>query len=303
MAEERRPILQGEYKLLSVLEKVEDSLVFKSQSVSHSERVFAIREFKLEGYEAPEKKAVISAYFQPIAQEYMDFTSPHLTSLRDFFIENGYIYFVFDFLSGRRLSNYMRDRRRPLPENAALSIAYQIARAMEILHSCKPIKFFADVTISNVVLASNGFVALTDYGLGKLLMHLPTSAPRMGTIGYAAPEQYGTDGIVSAATDIYGLGVIMHQLVTGIDPAKATGYTHITPIKDSNTAISDDYMKIVRTATRTEASKRYASIKDMADAILSIAPKRGCSSKVMENKGGRLAHFMDALKAPFTDKA
>ncbi|MBQ7529981.1 protein kinase, partial [bacterium] len=191
MAEKRLPILQGEYKLLQVMETLEDSKIYKSQSVVHSERLFAIREFKLEGYEAPEKRAVVSAYFQPIALGYMDFVSPSLTSLRNFFIENGHIYFVFDYIPGRRLSKCLRERHRPFTENEALDIAYKIAVALDELHSCSPIKFMADVCLGNVILITNGNVALTDFGLGKLLLQLPEEAPRMGTVGYAAPEQYG----------------------------------------------------------------------------------------------------------------
>ena len=296
MAEERRPILQGEYKLVSVLETVGDSIIYRSQSVSHSERVYAIREFKLEGYEAPEKRAMVSSYFQPIAQGYMDFIDPCLTSLRDFFIENGYVYFVFDYIPGRRLSEYFRARQRPFPENLALDIAYKVAKALETLHSCKPVKFFADMSMSNIILASNGYAMLTDYGLGKLLVELPVDAPRMGTIGYAAPEQYGLAGIVSQSTDIYGLGVLMHQMVTYIDPVDHPG--KLAPIAEVNPAISDEYIKIVRMATRTDPKKRFLSAADMAAAIRSISPGRGKSYKVL--KRDLWGDFIASLKAPFT---
>ncbi len=296
MAEERRPILQGEYKLVSVLETVGDSIIYRSQSVSHSERVYAIREFKLEGYEAPEKRAMVSSYFQPIAQGYMDFIDPCLTSLRDFFIENGYIYFVFDYVPGRRLSEYFRARQRPFPENLALDIAYKVAKALETLHSSKPVKFFADMSMSNIILASNGYAMLTDYGLGKLLVDLPVDAPRMGTIGYAAPEQYGLAGIVSQSTDIYGLGVLMHQMVTYIDPVDHPG--KLAPIADVNPAISDEYIKIVHMATRTDPKKRFLSAADMAATIRSISPGRGKSYKVL--KRDLWGEFLASLKAPFT---
>ena len=239
---------------------------------------------------------MVSSYFQPIAQGYMDFIDPCLTSLRDFFIENGYIYFVFDYVPGRRLSEYFRARQRPFPENLALDIAYKVAKALETLHSSKPVKFFADMSMSNIILASNGYAMLTDYGLGKLLVDLPVDAPRMGTIGYAAPEQYGLAGIVSQSTDIYGLGVLMHQMVTYIDPVDHPG--KLAPIADVNPAISDEYIKIVRTATRTDPKKRFLSAADMAAAIRSISPDRGKSYKVL--KRDLWGEFVASLKAPFT---
>lgn len=301
MAEENRsnlqgrPILQGEYKLLSVLETVGDNNVYKSQSVNHPERIFAVHEFKLEGYEAPEKRAVMMTYFRPIADGYMDFTDLSLSAVRNFFMENGYMYFLFDYVPGWRLSNYYKARQRPFTENSALDIARQIARALDLLHNSRPVKFMADLSISNVVLASNGYIMLTDYGLGKLLLNLPVDAPRMGTVGYAAPEQYGASGIITPATDIYALGVLMHQLVTYRDPQTNPG--KLPPIEELNPAISPEYCQIVRMATQVDPKRRFLSARDMEAAIVSIAPKRGKSVKNLKRNPWK--ELIRTLTAPF----
>ncbi len=296
MDEVQRPILQGEYKLSRIIEVTDDSILYFGFALATPERHFAIREFKIEIPGGQEQLAVISSYFQPIAMRYMDFAHTGTTCLRDFFIENGYVYFVFDFVPGHRLSELMGFRHgRPFTEMQAVSIALQIANAMRYLHSLPSSIFFADMNLSNVIVASNGTVMLTDYGLGKLLIKYVPEAARMGTLGYAAPEQVGPGGVVSTGTDIYALGVLMHQLVTGVDPTKNPNV--LEPIAKYNPAISYDYVSIVETATNHDPIKRYINIGEMIHALHSIAPRRGRTVKVVNRNLTR--EILSVLRAPF----
>lgn len=305
MEEVQRPILQGEYKLSRIIETTADSTLYYGYNIAAPERHFAVREFKIdlpegENKVSPERLAVVSSYFQPLAMRYMDFIHPGLTCLRDFFFENGYVYFVIDFVPGYRLSEIMSFRHGcTFPEMQAVSIATQIADAMNYLHSQPNPLFMADMNLSNVIIASNGTVLLTDYGLGKLLIKYNPQAVRMGTLGYAAPEQIGPAGIVNAYTDIYALGVLMHQLVTGADPTQDPNV--LAPISKLNPAISQDYMSIVQTATNKEPYKRFTSMKDMLYALHAIAPQRGRSMKVV--KRNLIKEVFDVFAAPFTNKA
>lgn len=298
MESEKRPILQGEYKLLRVIEETKDSTLFLGQSVHSTERRFAIREFRVDGAEEPEQKALISSYFQPIAQRYMDFMVPCLTSLRDFFLENEYVYFVYDYVPGYRLSEVLAMRECPFPEVQAVDLALKVAQAIRCLHETKPALFFADMNPSNIILVTNGYVMLTDYGLGKLLTKYDPEAPRMGTVGYAAPEQMGSLGIVCRATDIYSLGVLMHQLVTGVSPADSPN--NLPPIEELNIAVSQDYIDIVQTATSLNPGKRYIDMRDMVYALRALAPRRKRSVKVL--KRNMVKEMAEVLKRPFVEE-
>ena len=305
MEEVQRPILQGEYKLSRIIETTADSTLYFGYAIAAPERQFAVREFKMdipdsESKVSPERLAVISSYFQPLAMRYMDFIHPGATCLRDFFFENGFVYFVIDFVPGYRLSEIMNMRHGcTFPEMQAVSIAMQIADTMNYLHNLPNPVFMADMNLSNVIVATNGTVLLTDYGLGKLLVKYKPEAVRMGTLGYAAPEQIGPSGIVNAYTDIYALGVLMHQLVTGVDPTKEPNV--IQPIAKFNPAISQDYISIVKMATNPEPYKRYTSMKDMLYALHAIAPQRRRSTKVV--KRNLIKEVLDVFTAPFTGKS
>ncbi|MBQ7567816.1 protein kinase, partial [bacterium] len=235
----------------------------------------------------------------PLAMRYMDFLHLGATCLRDFFFENGYVYFVIDYVPGHRLSEIMSIRHGcPFPEMEAVSIAMQIAVTMQYLHTLPEPVFLADMNLSNVIIAKNGAAMLTDYGLGKLLIRYDPNAVRMGTLGYAAPEQIGPNGVVNAYTDMYALGVLMHQLVTSVDPTKEPNV--IKPISKYNVAISQDYMSIVSTATNPDPHRRFVSMKEMLYALQAIAPQRGRSTKVVERN--IVKEIMDVFTAPFTSK-
>ena len=302
MDEVQRPILQGEYKLSRIIERTPDSILYFGYAIAAPERHFAVREFKVdlpESSASPERLAVVSTYFQPFAMRYMDFIHPGATCLRDFFFENGYVYFVIDYVPGYRLSEILQMRHGcPFPEMQAVSIAMQIADTMNYLHNLPNPVFMADVNVSNIILATNGTVMLTDYGLGKLLIKYNPLAVRMGTLGYAPPEQIGPAGIVNAYTDMYALGVLMHQMVTGVDPTLAPNV--IKPISMYNPAISQDYVSIVEMATSREPYKRFVSMKDMAFALSSIAPQRGRSTRVVRRN--LIKEIFEVFAAPFTSK-
>lgn len=291
----RRPILQGEYKLVQVLEETDDSILYLSQSLHASERRYAVREFKIGNFEEPEQKALISSYFQPIAQRYMDFLHTGLTSLRDFFLENEYVYFVYDYIPGRRLSEFMEIRHRPLLEAQAADIALQIAETLAYLHNIKPPIFFADFNPSNILVVSNGRVMLTDYGLGRLLLKYVPEQPRMSILGYAAPEQIGPLGIVSKATDIYALGVLMHQMVTGRDPRQTPNA--LPPIDELNPAISNNYIQVVERATQADPKKRYLNIGDMVFQLRELVTPKGRTVKTVHHN--MVKEVKNVLTHPF----
>ena len=300
MDEVQRPILQGEYKLTRVLETTPESTLYYGYALATPERFFAIREFKLDlPAEDGSALAHVSTYFQPIAMKYMDLSHPGATSLRDFFFENGYVYFVVDFIPGYRLGEVLRFRHgHTFPEMLAVSIALQMASTLKHLHTLPNPIYFADLNLSNIIIAKTGQVMLTDFGLGKLLVKYNPEAPRMGSLGYAAPEQIGPDGVVNAFTDMYALGVLMHQLVTGVDPSNRPN--ELLPITKYNPAISQDYMNIVATATQIAPEKRFVSMADMHYALSALAPQRKRSTKVVERN--LLSEIWSAFASPFVNK-
>ncbi|HXE71620.1 MAG TPA: serine/threonine-protein kinase, partial [Candidatus Nitrosotenuis sp.] len=267
----RRPILQGDYKLVRILERLDYSTVFLAVSLHNPARRFAIKRVQVEFESELEMKETLKA-FRAQALRYAELDHPGLALLHDFFYENGCEYIVWEYVPGHRLSEVMEMRNRPFTEAQALDIAIRLAESLAWLHSLKPPVYFADLNPHNVILMPRGKVKMTDYGLGKLLARRDKRQPRLGTLGYAPPEQHGKEARIGRTNDIYALGVLMHHLVTGRDPGTSPGV--FPPIHDLNPAISEDFQIIVSNATHPDPNQRYHDMKYMLADLQAICPAR-----------------------------
>ena len=122
------------------------------------------------------------------------------------------------FIEGETLDSYLR-RRAVLPVEKVLSIAIQLATVLSFLHTRKPTIIFRDLKPANVMQTPEGQLYLIDFGIAR---HFKWDQVKdtlvLGSPGYAAPEQYGR-AQTTPQTDVYSLGVLLHQLLTGLDPS------------------------------------------------------------------------------------
>src|SRR5262249_5808767 len=143
-------------------------------------------------------------------------------------IENGAHYIATEFIDGHTLRQQMVDARFSL--NASLDAAVQIASALSAAHEARIIH--RDIKPENVMARRDGIVKVLDFGLAKLAEQRPEIVDNdaltiarvntnpgvvMGTANYMSPEQARGQGI-DARTDIFSLGVLMYEMVTGHAP-------------------------------------------------------------------------------------
>lgn len=290
----RRPILQGEYKLVKVLERFDYSTLYLAVSIHNPDRKFTIKQVRLEGFESLEERNETMKYFREVASPYVELMHPGLTTLKDFFYENEAEYIVFEHVPGHRLSEVMAMRNRPFTETQAVDVAMKICEVMDWLHTQPTPLYFADLNPANVLVMQRGKIKLTDFGLGKVLAPRAPEEPRLGTRGYAPPEQCGPDAVISRTNDIYALGALMHHMVTGQDPTKQPGV--FAPICDVNPAISEDFAAIVATATHPDPSRRYVDVKDLVADLKALAPERRSAS---QGSAGFFQRLREMLRRPF----
>lgn len=137
----------------------------------------------------------------------------------------GQPYLALEYVEGQPLNEYVDAKSLPL--RARLELFQQVLAAAA--HAHQHLVVHRDLKPSNILVTADGEVKLLDFGIAKLLGHtngenatpdLTQLGSRMMTLRYAAPEQL-TDGMISTATDTYALGVILHELVTGLSPYRA----------------------------------------------------------------------------------
>lgn len=267
-----KPILQGEYKLLKVLQKLPYSTYYLATSIHNPADRWAIKEIFLH-FETPEEKQSAFSMFEKIARKYLKLDHPLLVPLSDFFYEREYEYIVFEFIPGHRLQEILDLRKKPFTEYQVLDFARQVADALEYLHLQQII--FHDLNPSNVIITPKGSIKLTDYGLGKILAKRDKNQPKWGTIGYAPPEQYGKDAVLNEGVDIFALGVIMHQMLTFWDPTLSKGV--YPPVRKLNPDVSEDMENLIINATYKDPELRYPTIREFLKdlkKLLKVKPKQ-----------------------------
>ncbi|MEI7990669.1 MAG: serine/threonine-protein kinase, partial [Chloroflexota bacterium] len=163
---------------------------------------------------------------------------PNIINVFDFGSHEGSPYFVMEYLPGGTLKNYIG---KPVPWQKTLELVLPVARALDYAHQQGVVH--RDVKPANMLLTKGGELKLSDFGIAKILAAEENSAVTLtssggiGTPEYMAPEQWKNE--ISSQTDIYALGVVLYELITGRKP-----YIANTPAEILIKQVNDPFLKI-----------------------------------------------------------
>ena len=195
--------------------------VYKAMDRQNADRLVAIKEVRLLGLP---QQAVIDASdaFQREVAVLSQLDHPNLPRFYEHFQTPISWYLVMDFIPGETLEEFQSkapDGRLLLSE--VLDIGLQLCSILEYLHAQNPPIIFRDLKPGNIMRTPTGQLYLIDFGIARYFK--PGQAKdtvALGSLGYAAPEQYGKAQTTPRA-DIYSLGAVLHQLLTTRDPSDA----------------------------------------------------------------------------------
>lgn len=180
-----------------------------------------------------------------------------LPRIWDIIDNNTSLFIVMDYVEGKTLSTILEQYGIP-PEELVVEWAKQLCSALSYLHSQTPPILYLDMKPSNIILKEDGNIKLIDFGIAKEYSR-QTDNVALGTLGYAAPEQFL--GEEEPRTDIYGLGVTLHHLLTGEHPSQTS--CPLAPIRTYNSELSKGLEYIISKCTEPDLQKRYTSCKDL----------------------------------------
>ena len=203
------------------------------------------------------------------------FTHPHAVTVYDAGEEDGELFIVMELVDGPSLAEAMADRGQ-LPEDDAVRIATQMLSALGAAHASGIVH--RDVKPANILLDARGNAKLADFGIAKRFDDLTDSLTAtgliVGTPRYLSPEQ-ARGAPISPTTDIYAVGVILHEMLAGAPPfadesllATANRDRHPVPRVDVERAdIAPSVAAAVARALAPDPADRFGSADEMADAL------------------------------------
>ncbi len=256
-------------------------IVYKAADTRFGGRVVAVKEMRHTDGDgtplSPQHIAEARSRFSEEAMLLARLQYPSLPSIFDHFEENNRSYLVMEFIEGGTLDSRLRRASgAALPLDEALRIVGQICAALEYLHTRQPPIIFRDLKPSNIMLTPQGDVYLIDFGIARLFKPGQSQDTRMAfTPGYAAPEQLLGIAQTDPRADIFSLGVVLYEMLSGVSPAQAP-YT-FAPVSARRRDIPAALGQLVARMVEIDPSKRPSSIARVRQDLASISGAAGPS--------------------------
>ena len=235
-------------------------------------RTVAIKTMLTEGL-APAEFEDFKARFQREAQAAGMLNHPNIVTVYDFGEDSGVLYLAMEFLEGRSLQDIVEEEG-VLPVERIIPVYEQVCRALDLAHTHKIIH--RDVKPANIMILNSGIVKMTDFGIAKMLATGMTQAGQiLGTPNYMSPEQVRGRQI-DGRSDIFSLGVILYELVTGEKPFGGQNITTVIyriinenpiPPRELDSTIHPGLSYVIQKALAKSPEERYQTCREFADDL------------------------------------
>jgi serine/threonine protein kinase len=265
------PIQVPGYEILEELGRGGMGVVYRARQVQLN-RVVALKMILAGEHAQPEYVARFLAEAQAVAA----LQHPHIVQIFEVGQHGGVPFFALEYLEGGSLQHKLQGA--PLPPREAAQLVQTLARAMHAAHERGIIH--RDLKPANVLLDREGRPKVTDFGLAKRVeggAGLTQSGAIVGTPSYMAPEQaQGQTRAVSTAADVYSLGAILYELLTGQPPFKAAGVLETlaqvldkepVPVRRLEPTVPRDLETICLKCLEKDPRRRYPSAGALAEDL------------------------------------
>ncbi len=210
--------------------------------------------------------------FRTEAQSAAGLEHPNIVNIYDVGSEEGFHYIVMEYVEGITLKTYI-EKKRQLSYKEAISIAIQVGRGIEAAHNKNIVH--RDIKPQNIMISTEGKVKVTDFGIARAATSNTIHSDVMGSVHYSSPEQ-ARNGFVDGKSDIYSLGIVMYEMVTGRvpfdgDTTVAIAIQHLQEEMESPRSFVPDLPisleKIILKCTQKSADRRYVSIGELLEDL------------------------------------
>jgi len=290
----------GKYKILGVLGTGSMGVVYEAMHTRLHQRL-AVKVLRSDVGDVQK----LLARFEREAQASAQLRSVHAARVIDVdSLPSGLPYMVMEFLEGRTLDAELT-ATGPMPVELAVDIAMQVATAMTEAHGLGIVH--RDLKPANLFVCRVGdraVIKVLDFGISRVEgdARLTGGGEWLGTPSYVAPEQLRSNSNEDARSDVWSLGVILFELLTGRAPfeggtVQVLAKVLLDPVPwplEYRPDLSRDVARVVMRALQRDPALRYQSMREMSDALAPYGPSRSASTVVEEiqKARGRLGEIL-----------
>lgn len=261
-------VLQNRWRIMGVLGVGGMASVYKARDLRFPNvvRHVAVKEM-LNLATDPQIREMTLRNFEREANILASLSHPAMPEIYDYFPGTNHVYLVMEFIHGKDLEAILNSvPMDKIPFDTIRKWALELCDVIAYLHEHEPEPIiFRDVKPSNVMIDQHGNVRLIDFGIAKVF-ESGQKGTMIGTEGYSAPEQY--KGEATPASDIYAIGATLHHILTRRDPRLEPPFSFAErPIRKFNAQVTQEFEDVVMKALAYEASERFASAREMKEAI------------------------------------
>ena len=209
--------------------------------------------------------------FEVEAQSAARLTHPNIVSIYDVGVDGNLYYIVMELIQGKTLKEIIIKEKGPLPWKWSINVSIQIASALEMAHRNNIIH--RDIKPHNIIITEDGVAKVTDFGIAKAVSNSTITAfgTTIGSVHYFSPE-HARGGFTDAKSDLYSLGVVMYEMVTGRVPFDADTPVSVAlkhmqeePVEpiEVNPNLPMAVNKIIMRALQKDTTLRYQTASEM----------------------------------------
>ena len=235
-------------------------------------RTVAVKTMLTEGL-APEEYKEFRARFQREAQAAGVLSHPNIVNVFDYGEDNGILYLIMEFLEGTSLEKLV-EGKKVLPIETIIPMCEQVCSALDHAHERGIVH--RDIKPANIMILNNGMVKVTDFGIAKMVsMGMTQAGLVLGTPNYMSPEQV-KGRQVDGRSDLFSLGVILYDLVTGEKPFPGQNITTViykiinenpVPPRELDATIHPGLSYVICKALAKSPEERYQTCRELAEDL------------------------------------
>lgn len=217
---------------------------------------------------------------------------PDIVHIYDFLQANNTAYIVMEYIEGETLKDYLK-QKGTIPVDEAVRITRDVAKALEKVHAVGMIH--RDISPDNILILKNGRVKLIDFGAARF--YASQNKKQLSMIlkpSFAPPEQYTAASEQDARTDIYALGAVLYNLLTGQRPKDAAGRLYeddLIPPRIINPNIPIWLESVILRCLQLDAEQRFENVRRLIVAL---------GNRHVESKPPRQSSMSSGAETDFT---